>query len=100
MRRAAEGFELGSISHEDEWFRLISSRDMPASEPPEAGQRDHARGARELDGSPERGGDQGTEAFADGAVLPANTGGGVLSVAPVWVSVAGTVCSAPESGLP
>jgi hypothetical protein len=30
MRRATEEFERGLIHHEHEWFRLITSRDMPA----------------------------------------------------------------------
>ena len=39
-------------------------------------------------------------ALADGAILPWVADGRLLSEAPVWVSVAGTVCSAPDSGLP
>lgn len=39
-------------------------------------------------------------ALADGAVLPCVAAGMSLVAAPVWVSVAGTVWSSPDSGLP
>ena len=43
---------------------------------------------------------QGIELFDDGAVLPSNTGLGVLMTPLFVVSVAGVVVSPPESGLP